>query len=115
MVHLVRTATGTAVRSDAVAGVVPVVSPEATLLGVFPAAIRLGAFPVVILLGASPVEVSQAPIRPEALPAVTHLEGSPAVIPLEALRAVAFQVAASQVVMVAEAAMVEGGTVDNSI
>ena len=83
---------GAAVRSDAaVSGVVPVVSPEAALLGAFPAA------------------VSQAAVHPEVLPAVTRLEGSPAVVPLDALQAVAFRAAVSL------AAMVEVGTVNNSI
>ena len=86
----VQTATGAAVRSHAVAVVlVPEAFPVVSLLGASPAVIRLRAFPVAI--------------PPEAFPV--------AIPPAASL------VAVSQVVTVAvsRAAMVEGGTVDNSV
>ncbi len=103
MALLAQIAMGAAVRSDAAVAVAPEASPAVIPPGASPAAIHPVVFPEAIFLVAFPV--------------VTHLEGSPAVIPLGALRAVAFQVEVSQVVMVAvsRVAMAEGGTVDDSI
>ena len=67
---------GAVVRSGAAAvAVVPVVSPEAALLGASPVVILLRAFPVAI--------------RPEVLPAVIPPEGFPAAVSQAAMAGVA--------------------------